>query len=68
MIRSHPKLATGTVEFEVKDAKPAEAFTAWGKKVGGLQAGFEVKENRTYRLGETVTLVVRIRNDSKMAV
>jgi hypothetical protein len=49
MIQSHPKLTTGTVEFEVKEpAKPVEkqqkqAFTEWGKEVGGLQAGLGYK-------------------------
>src|SRR5262249_19977281 len=39
-------------------------FTAWGKELGGLQAGlgFRAGENRAYHRGETVTLVVRVRN------
>ena len=50
---------TGEVTVEVK-----EAFTAWGKEVGGLQAGlgFKAGEQRVYRHGETVPLVVRVRN------
>jgi hypothetical protein len=67
--------ATGTLELEVKDAddkKPAglavkEAFTEWGKEVGGLQVGLGYKagQKRAYTHGETVTLVVRIRNVGK---
>jgi hypothetical protein len=69
MIQSHPTLATGAAEFAVKDAEPAaEPFIAWGKEAGGLQAGLEVKERRAYRLGETVTLAVRVRNVGKAVV
>ena len=41
-----------------------KAFTAWGDESGGLQAGlgFRPGQKRTYRHGETVRLVVRIRN------
>jgi len=66
------KLASGKLELEVKDAeklpqkqeREKESFTAWGKKVGGLQAGlgFRPGEKRAYRHGETVTLVLRLRN------
>jgi RNA polymerase sigma factor (sigma-70 family) len=47
-----------------------EAFTAWGKEEGGLQAGlgFRPGERRAYHHGETVPLVVRIRNVSKNKV
>ncbi|MDB5311565.1 MAG: sigE 18 [Gemmataceae bacterium] len=47
-----------------------EAFTAWGKEGGGLQAGlgFRPGEKRAYHHGETVTLVVRVRNVGKEAV
>jgi hypothetical protein len=47
-----------------------EAFTAWGKEVGGLQAGlgFKSGEKRAYSQGETVTIVARIRNVGKEAV
>lgn len=40
------------------------AVTAWGKPVEGIQAGlgFRPGENRAYHHGETVTLVVRLRN------
>jgi RNA polymerase sigma factor (sigma-70 family) len=69
MIQSHPKLSTGTVEFEVKPAKPvAKEDVAWGNEVGGLQAGLGSAEKRTYHTGETVTLAVRVRNVSKEVV
>ncbi|HYH67790.1 MAG TPA: hypothetical protein VD866_24045, partial [Urbifossiella sp.] len=45
-----------------------EAFTAWGKEAGGLQAGLEVRGRKSYRHGETVTLTVRVRNVGKEAV
>jgi RNA polymerase sigma factor (sigma-70 family) len=60
------KLATGKLELEVKEAekREKEAFTVWGKKVGGLQAGlgFRPGEKRAYHHGEKVTLVLRVRN------
>jgi hypothetical protein len=61
------KLATGKLELEVKDAEKKEekeGFTAWGKEVGGLQAGlgFLPGQKRAYHHGETVTLVYRVRN------
>jgi uncharacterized protein (TIGR03067 family) len=47
-----------------------ETLTAWGKEVRGLQAGlgFRPGEQRAYRTGETVWLVVRVRNVGKKAV
>ncbi len=47
-----------------------EPFTAWGKEVGGLQAGlgFKAGQKRAYHTGETVTLVVRARNVGKEEV
>lgn len=42
-----------------------QPFTAWGKEVGGLQAGLgfkAVEKRRAYSHGETVTLVLRVRN------
>jgi RNA polymerase sigma factor (sigma-70 family) len=47
-----------------EDKKP---FTAWGKEIGGLQAGvgFRPGEKRAYHHGERVTLVVRVRNVGK---
>jgi hypothetical protein len=75
------KLATGKLKLEVKsDLPPAdqkkpgdkqeEAVTRWGKEVGGLQAGlgFRPGEHRAYRHGETVTLVVRLRNVGKQPI
>jgi len=70
------KLATGKLDLEVKDAeklppkKEPEGFTAWGKEVGALQAGlgFRPGEKRAYGHGETVTLVVRVRNVGKKEV
>ena len=68
-LKEHPTLATGTVEFEVKPAKD-ESFTVWGKEVGGVQAGigYLPGQHRAYRIGETVTLVVRVRNLGKKEV
>ncbi len=53
-----------------KQQKEKEPFTAWGKEVGGLQAGlgYLPGQCRTYATGETVKLVVRVRNVSKEAV
>jgi RNA polymerase sigma factor (sigma-70 family) len=76
------KLATGKLELEIKTAAPAEnekkappkqekeAFTAWGKEVGGLQAGlgFRPGEKRVYHHGDVIALVVRVRNVGKQTV
>ncbi len=68
------KLATGKLELEVKEPEqlPAkkQTYTAWGKEVGGVQAGlgFPPGANRAYRHGEIVTLVVRVRNVGKEGV
>jgi hypothetical protein len=68
-LQDRPTLSTGTAEFEVKEATAEkEAVTAWGREVGGLQAGLSVGDKRVYRHGETVTLVVRVRNVGKEAV
>jgi RNA polymerase sigma factor (sigma-70 family) len=71
MIQSHPKLATGTVEFEVKEpAKPAAPIkenVAWGKEVNGLQAGL-LGEATTCRVGETLKFAVKLRNVGKAEV
>ncbi len=55
-------LSTGQVWLMVKEKASADA--AWGKAVGGLQAGvaFRKGQKRAYRLGEAVTLVVWVRN------
>jgi hypothetical protein len=67
-LQEHPNLATGTMEFKVKDAE--DGLTAWGKEVGGLQAGlsYQPGQKRAYSQGETVTLVVRVRNVGKEEV
>jgi hypothetical protein len=65
-----------TAEKPVKPAakqekeKGKEAVTAWGKEAGGLQAGLGLRPGgrRAYRHGETVTLVVRVRNVGKETV
>jgi hypothetical protein len=46
-----------------------EGFTAWGEPVGGLQADLAIRpaEKRVYHYGETVTLIVRVRNVGKEA-
>ena len=86
------KLATGKLELEIKEEQvkgpqnpdqkqDKEAFTAWGKELGGrglhmgkevngLQAGlgFRPGEKRAYSHGETVKLVVRARNVGKKEV
>lgn len=61
-------VAEKPVEPAVKQEK--EAFTAWGKEVGALQAGlgFRPGGHRAYHHGETVTLVVRVRNVGKEEV
>jgi RNA polymerase sigma factor (sigma-70 family) len=64
MIQNHPKLATGSVEFEVKPAR----VTAWGEEVDGVQVGIQFDEDRAYTVGETVTLIVRLRNNGKKDV
>ncbi len=63
-------IAEKPVEPAPKQVAAKEAFTAWGKEVGGLQAGlgFRLGEHRAYQHGETVTLVLRVRNVSKEAV
>jgi RNA polymerase sigma factor (sigma-70 family) len=50
--------------------KDKEAFTSWGKEIGGLQAGlgFHPGQKRAYHHGETVELVVRVRNVGKEKV
>jgi hypothetical protein len=48
--------------------KAREALTAWGKEVDGVQIGIQLGENRVYRVGESATLIVRIRNNGKKEV
>jgi hypothetical protein len=64
MLTSHPKLTTGAVEFEVKP----ESVTAWGEEVDGVQVGIQLDEDRAYKVGEAVTLIVRLRNNGKTDV
>ncbi len=53
-----------TGENVIKPQKQAKGGIAWGKEVGGLQAGLDIlpNEHRTYHHGQTITLVVRVRN------
>ena len=62
-----PPTAEGGVETSRKQEPVKEVFTAWGKEVGGLQAGlgYHPGQRRAYSYGETVRLVVRVRNVSK---
>lgn len=48
----------------------APPYTSWGKEAGGLQAGlgFESGHQRAYAPGETVKLIVRVRNVGKEKV
>jgi hypothetical protein len=71
------KLATGKLELEVKEPakqpqkkEEKKSFTAWGKEIDGLQAGlgYHPGQKRAYSPGETVKLVVRVRNVSKKEV
>ena len=53
-----------------KPEREKQAFIAWGNEVGGLQAGLGLRpgEQRAYHPGETITLVVRVRNIGKEMV
>jgi RNA polymerase sigma factor (sigma-70 family) len=55
------------VEQAPKHQQTKQPTTAWGDVVGGLQAGlgFRPGEHRVYHHGETVTLVLRLRNVGK---
>jgi hypothetical protein len=76
-------LSTGKLGLDIKPEPPPAAaetntpqerektgFTAWGQEVGGLQAGlgYLPGRRRTYYHGETVKLVLRVRNVGKEAV
>lgn len=65
-------IAEKTVEpaAKQKKAKNKEIPTAWGKEVGGLQAGLSLRpdEKRPYHHGETVTFIVRVRNVGKETI
>jgi len=64
------KMPVKVQKFKQEKDAVKEVFTAWGKEVGGLQAGlgFPPGDKRIYSPGETVTLVVRARNVGKEAV
>jgi beta-lactamase regulating signal transducer with metallopeptidase domain len=68
--KEQPPAAEERVKSPATSEQEKEAFTAWGKEVGGLQAGLGLRpgEKRAYHTGETVRLVVRVRNVSKEAV
>jgi RNA polymerase sigma factor (sigma-70 family) len=53
-----------------KQGNEKEGFTAWGKEIGSLQAGLGYRpgEHRAYHHGETVKLIVRVRNVGKEEV
>ncbi len=65
-----PPAAEKKVKTPQKPEKEKEGFTAWGKEVGGLQAGlgFRPGEHRAYHYGETIKLVIRLRNVGKEEV
>jgi RNA polymerase sigma factor (sigma-70 family) len=58
-----------TAERPVQPDAKQKNTIAWGKPVGGLQAGLSVRPGRkVYHHGETVTLAVHVRNVGKKAV
>jgi hypothetical protein len=59
-----------TVEKPVEQAEKQqkEKVTAWGKEVDGVQVRIQFGEHRVYKVGETVTLIVRLRNNGKKDV
>lgn len=65
------KLATGMLKLEVKDEKmpsdtpPKDPTTAWGKEVGGLQAGLSISNANAVQIGGKATVVLSLRNVSK---
>ncbi|MBN9518215.1 RNA polymerase sigma factor [bacterium] len=61
--------ATKTADPPTKQKKDEEVV-AWGRRVGGLQAGLVVRggQKAVYRHGDTITLGVRVRNVGKEAV
>jgi RNA polymerase sigma factor (sigma-70 family) len=67
----HRKTAVGqddkkpTVEPAMKQK---EKVTAWGKEVDGMQVGIQFREDRVYKIGESVTLIVRLRNKGQKDV
>jgi RNA polymerase sigma factor (sigma-70 family) len=68
-----PSLASlrwSRVKSELAPRTEKKGFTAWGKEVGGVQAGLGYRpgQRRAYHTGETVRLVVRVRNVGKKEV
>jgi RNA polymerase sigma factor (sigma-70 family) len=63
-----PSVADRVIAARKQDRE--EDLTAWGNEQGGLQAGLGYRpgQRRAYRLGETVMLVVRVRNVGKEGV
>jgi hypothetical protein len=57
-------------EAKPKKEKDQKDDTAWGKAIGGLQAGLALRPDakRVYHHGETITVVVKVRNVSKETV
>src|SRR5262249_5985877 len=55
---------------KVQQKREKEAFIAWGKEVGGLQAGlgYDPGQKRAYHHGDTVRLALRVRNVSNKEV
>ncbi|MCI0637920.1 MAG: sigma-70 family RNA polymerase sigma factor [Gemmataceae bacterium] len=53
-----------------KQERHENDFTAWGKEIGGLQAGlgYHPGRKRAYNHGETIKVVLRVRNVGKEAV
>ena len=53
-----------TPQGPAEEKKGKGAFTAWGKEIGGLQAGlgYDAGQKRAYSQGETVKVVLRVRN------
>jgi RNA polymerase sigma factor (sigma-70 family) len=56
------------VESAANQRKEKENVTAWGKEVNGVQIGIQLSETRVYKVGETVTLIIRLRNNGKYEV
>jgi len=64
---NQPPAAEAPVKAPQKQENEKEPVTAWGKEVGGVQAGLGLGQTLG-KQGEAVTLVVRIRNVGKEAV
>jgi len=53
------------VEPATKPEKEKETVTAWGKEADSMQVGIRFGKDRVYKVGETLTLIVRLRNNGK---